>query len=118
MVPRERIGDRLERQIGEHADWEREFHRGEADEARLRPRIRAIAFWVAVTGVSLYLVAPTLLETLGSWRSLREIGLYWFPALAAFQAASLGCLWELQRIALGVRRWRPVIASQLAGNAL
>ena len=27
-------------------------------------------------------------------------------------------LWELQRLAIHVRRWRPVIVSQLAGNAL
>jgi putative heme transporter len=118
VVERERIGDRVERRIEEHADTEREIERGEAEETRLGPRIRRMAFWLVLTGVSLYLVAPTLLETLGSWRSLEEIGIYWFPAMAALQATTLGCLWELQRLALHMRRWRPVIASQLAGNAL
>ena len=71
-----------------------------------------------MTGISLYLVAPTLVETLGSWTSLQQIGLYWFPVMAVLQGASLACLWELQRLALRMRAWRPVIASQLAGNAL
>ena len=38
--------------------------------------------------------------------------------MAALQAASLACLWALQHVALQARRWRPVITSQLAGNAL
>jgi uncharacterized protein (TIRG00374 family) len=118
VVERERIGDRVERRIDEHTDVEQEIERGEAQEARLGPRIRQTAFWLVVTGISLYLVAPTLLDTLGSWRSLEEIGLYWFPAMAALQGAALASLWELQRLALRMRAWRPVIASQLAGNAL
>jgi uncharacterized protein (TIRG00374 family) len=118
VVERERIGDRVERRIDQHTDVEHEIERGEAQEARLGPRIRRTAFWLVVTGISLYLVAPTLLETLGSWRSLEEIGLYWFPVMAALQGASVASLWELQRLALRMRAWRPVIASQLAGNAL
>ena len=39
-------------------------------------------------------------------------------AMAALQVASLACLWALQHVALRARRWRPVITSQLAGNAL
>ncbi len=118
MVERERIGDRVERRIERHTDVEHEIQRGEAEQARLGPRIRRTAFWLVVTGISLYLVAPTLLDTLGSWRSLHEIGLYWFPVMAVLQGASLVSLWELQRLALRMRAWRPVIASQLAGNAL
>lgn len=118
MAERVRIGDRVERAIEDHVDVEREIVRGEAEEASKRRSLRRTLFWLAVTGISLYLVAPTLLETLGSWRSLEEIGAYWFPAMAALQAASLGCLWELQRVALRTRAWRPVITSQLAGNAL
>ena len=118
MVERERIGDRVERRIQQHADAEQEIKHGEAQESRLGPKIRRTAFWLVVTGVSLYLVAPTLLETLGSWASLQQIGLYWFPVMAVLQGASLACLWELQRLALRMRAWRPVIASQLAGNAL
>jgi uncharacterized protein (TIRG00374 family) len=118
MAERVRIGDRVERRIEEHTDAEHEIKRGEAEEARLGPKLRRTAFWLVLTGVSLYLVAPTLLDTLGSWRSLHQIGVYWFPAMAALQGAALVSLWELQRLALRMRAWRPVIASQLAGNAL
>jgi uncharacterized protein (TIRG00374 family) len=118
MAERVRIGDRVERAIGDHVDVEKEIERGEIEETSKRPSLRRTLFWLAVTGVSLYLVAPTLMETLGSWQSLEEIGVYWFPAMAALQGAALVCLWELQRLALHMRRWRPVIASQLAGNAL
>jgi uncharacterized protein (TIRG00374 family) len=118
VAERERIGDRVERRIEEHADVEGEIERGEAEESRLGPRIRRTVFWLAVTGISLYLVAPTLLETLGSWQQLDQIAGWWFPAMAVLQGATLACLWELQRVALHVRRWRPVVASQLAGNAL
>jgi uncharacterized protein (TIRG00374 family) len=38
--------------------------------------------------------------------------------MAALQAGSLASLWALQRVALQAHRWRPVITSQLAGNAL
>ena len=38
--------------------------------------------------------------------------------MAGLQLASLACLWALQHVALRARRWRPVITSQLAGNAL
>lgn len=117
-IERERLGDRVERRIEERADVEAEIERGEAEESRLGPKIRRTVFWLALTGISLYLVAPTLLETLGSARKLDEINIWWFPALAALQGLVLVCLWELQRVALHLRRWRPVIASQLAGNAL
>jgi uncharacterized protein (TIRG00374 family) len=38
--------------------------------------------------------------------------------MAGLQLASLACLWALQRVALRAPHWRPVITSQLAGNAL
>jgi putative heme transporter len=118
MEERVRLGDRVERAIEDHTDVEAEIARGEAEEESARPSLPRIAFWLTVTGISLYLVAPTLLDTLGSWQSLEEIGFYWFGVMAVLQLASLACLWALQRLALHTRAWRPVIASQLAGNAL
>jgi uncharacterized protein (TIRG00374 family) len=38
--------------------------------------------------------------------------------MAGLQLASLACLWALQHVALRAPHWRPVITSQLAGNAL
>jgi uncharacterized protein (TIRG00374 family) len=74
--------------------------------------------WLAVTGVSLYLVFPSVVKTFGSWRQITEFSLFALAGMAALQAASLVCLWALQRVALRARHWRPVISSQLAGNAL
>ena len=80
--------------------------------------MRRTAFWLVVTGVSLYLVAPSLLDVLGSWQDLERIELYWFPAMFGLQALAFACLWALQRLALHRARWPDVIESQLAGNAL
>ena len=54
----------------------------------------------------------------GSWRDITRFSLGSLAAMAALQVASLACLWALQHVALRARRWRPVITSQLAGNAL
>jgi uncharacterized protein (TIRG00374 family) len=112
------IGDRVERSISEHADAELEIERGEREQATRGPSLRRTAFWLAVTGVSLYLVAPSLLDVLGSWRDLERIDWMWFPVMLLLQVGSLGCLWALQRMALHRAQWPDVVESQLAGNAL
>ena len=117
MTRRAPIGDRLEQVIEQRADVETEIHRGE-EEAGKGGSLRRTIFWLAVTGVSLYLVAPSLTEVLGSWRDIEQVAPAWLVAMAALQLASLACLWALQRLALRERAWRPVITSQLAGNAL
>jgi uncharacterized protein (TIRG00374 family) len=74
--------------------------------------------WLAITGVSLYLVFPSVVEVFGSWRQITRFSLLALGAMALLQTASVACLWALQHVALRARRWRPVITSQLAGNAL
>lgn len=71
---------------------------------------------LALGGVSLYLLFPSLLAVFGSWRSLSHLD--WRFALLTLVAeiASFVCLWQLDRIALRTRRWFPVIAAQLSGN--
>lgn len=115
---RESFGDRLERELEERIDAEGELARGETEAERPGPSLRRTAFWLAVTGISLYLVAPSLLEVLGSWQDLDRIDWIWFPVMFGLQGASLACLWAVQRMALGGGRWTDVIESQLAGNAL
>ncbi len=112
----ESLGDRLERAIEHHADVPGEIQRGSV-EAPTR-RLRRTAAWLAVTGVSLYLVFPSIVEVFGSWRQITRFSLPWLATMAGLQAASLACLWALQHVALRARKWRPVITSQLAGNAL
>ena len=115
---RDSIGDRVEHAIEEHADAELEIERGERDAEGRGPSLRRTAFWLAITGISLYLVAPSLLDTLGSWRDLERIDWLWFPAMLVLQAGGFACIWALQRMALLRARWPDVIESQLAGNAL
>jgi hypothetical protein len=109
------VGARVEQAIEEHVDAEREIERGEALPARSLART---VFWLAVTAISLYGIAPSLIDVLGSWSDLSQLNLAWFPAMAALQGIALACLWALQRIALRRAAWRDVIDSQLAGNAL
>ncbi|HSD77767.1 MAG TPA: UPF0104 family protein, partial [Solirubrobacteraceae bacterium] len=119
MAQRERIGDRLEHAIERHAELPpEELARAETEAESRRPSLRRTAIWLAITGVSLYLVAPSLLDVLGSWRDVTRLELIWLPVMLVAQTASLACLWDLQRIALHRPPWGPVIASQLAGNAL
>jgi uncharacterized protein (TIRG00374 family) len=94
---------------------------------------RAVA--LALTGVGLYVVAPSLLTMFGAWPQLADVDVEWFAVLAALEAGSFAALWWLARIALaacpggsGGRRedrgdtgsglgWGTAAAAQLAGNA-
>jgi uncharacterized membrane protein YbhN (UPF0104 family) len=71
---------------------------------------------LVVTGISLYLLLPSLLAVFGSWRSLSHLD--WpFAVLAfAFEVVSYVALWQLDRIALHTRAWFPVATAQLSGN--
>jgi uncharacterized protein (TIRG00374 family) len=115
--PTSTVGDRLERAIEERTHVDREIARGEA-EAPSRGRLRRTVFWLGVTGASLYLVAPSLIDLLGSWEDLDTLAPAWLAAMVVLQAAALACLWALQHVALRAPSWPAVIASQLAGNAL
>ena len=110
---RELVGDRVERAIERHADTAGEIDRGEREVPPAR-RLRKTIFWLAITGISLYLVAPSVLDTLNSWRQITRFSIAWLAAMLVLQTASVACMWALQRVALHLRRWRPVISSQLA----
>lgn len=110
-LPPETLGDRLEHAIEHHA----EDIPVDAEPGR---KLGRTIFWLAITGVSLYLVFPSIVEVLGSWRSITRFSIGALLGMAALQAAALGCLWALQRLALRTKPWKPVITSQLAGNAL
>jgi uncharacterized protein (TIRG00374 family) len=112
-----RVGDRLERAIEDRADVERTIERGQAQAPPRRGLLRR-AVWLGITAVSLYLVAPSLVDVFGSWSDLNKFGPAWLAAMAALQVAALACLWALQHLALRARGWYAVITSQLAGNAL
>ena len=89
------------------------------------------AVLLAVTGVGLYVVAPSLLSAFGAWPQLAEVRLRWFAILVLLQAGSLASLWWLTRLALEPQRdddadqesdgrpvsWGTVATAQLAGTA-
>jgi hypothetical protein len=70
-----------------------------------------------LAGVSLYLLAPRLLEVFSSWPELRHIDPWWFGLAVAFEATAYVSLWTLQRIALRTRSWYTVGTAQLAAGA-
>lgn len=72
---------------------------------------------LAVTAVSLYLLAPSLIQVFASFDELQRINPAWFLLILALEAASFGCVWALQRLALRTQRWFAVATSQVAGNA-
>ena len=72
---------------------------------------------LAVTGVSLYLLAPALLEVFGAYDRLDEFAPLWWVAMVVLQVGSYACMWAVQRMAMRADRWGPVITSQLASNS-
>jgi uncharacterized protein (TIRG00374 family) len=73
---------------------------------------------LAFTGLSLYVLLPSLLSVFGSWRSLGHLDWPFAVLVVACVVASFVSLWELERIALGTRAWFPVITAELSSNAL
>ena len=120
--PRRRVGDRLEEAIEHRADVPAELERGERaleqEPAKGTGSLRRTIFWLVVSAISLYLVAPSVIAALGSWRQIERLSPAWLALMAGLQALALACLWAVQFLSLHQARWQPVIASQLAGNAL
>ena len=76
------------------------------------------ALLLAVTGVSLYLVAPSLIELFSSAPRVAKLEPVWLVMMVALEAASLATVWTLQWICVERPPWAAVIRSQLAGNAI
>ena len=73
---------------------------------------------VAIAGVALYFVFPTITEVLASWPRLSTLDPWWIAVAVGAEAAHFVCTFALQRLALRTKAWFPVITSQLAGNAI
>jgi uncharacterized protein (TIRG00374 family) len=72
---------------------------------------------LAITGISLYLLAPALLDVFGAFDKLDEFNPLWYVAMLALQVGSYTCMWVVQKIAMRAESYGPVITSQLASNA-
>ena len=73
---------------------------------------------LVVTGVSLYIVAPSLIATFGSLPQLEGVFPAWFVPIGVLEGLAFVCIWLLIRVALATDGWFDVATSQLAGNAL
>jgi uncharacterized protein (TIRG00374 family) len=73
---------------------------------------------LVVTGISLYVLLPSLIAVFSSWRSLTRLTWYWTALALLSEAASFVWLWQLDRIALRETSWFAVSCAQLAGNAV
>ena len=84
---------------------------------RVWKRIATRGVLLVVGGLSLYLLAPSLVAVFASWRRLVALSPAWLGGMVLLEAASFVSLWELERIALRTRSWFAIGTSQLAGNA-
>ena len=83
----------------------------------LKRKIAMRVVMLLITAGSLYLLAPSLLDTLSSWPELRGIDPLWLGLALFFEAVSSIAYWSLQRVAFRTRSWFAVGTSQLAGAA-
>ena len=70
-----------------------------------------------VTGISLYLFAPSIAEVFRAWDKLGQVRPEAIPVIIVCETMSFFCVWVLQRIALRTHSWFTVVTTQLAGNA-
>jgi hypothetical protein len=76
------------------------------------------ALVLAIAGLAIYLVLPSLIAVLGSWPRLSALSPIWFTAALAAELVCFICNFAVQRLALGTRGWFAVVTAGLAGNAV
>jgi uncharacterized protein (TIRG00374 family) len=74
--------------------------------------------FLAIAGITLYILWPSLISVFRSWPELLTLNPAWYPVMLGLEAASFLCAWGLQRLALRTTRWFAVATSQLGGNAV
>ena len=77
---------------------------------------RAVA--LAVAGLAIYLVLPSLTRVLASWPRLLTLDQIWLVVALAAEVASFTCTFALQRLALQTHEWFSVVTAGLSGNAV
>lgn len=75
------------------------------------------AVGLLVTGIGLYVVAPSVVALLGEWPQLRDVRPLWFVVLVVLMLGCWSCLWVLVRTLLPGTPWTTVGSAQLAGLA-
>src|SRR5438034_1057084 len=93
--PRRRAGDRRRHPRPQARDSRGVTSAAAGKSTRRRIIERVLA--LTATGVCLYLLAPSLLDTLSSWPELRGIDPLWLGFAVGFEAMSSLSYWALQR---------------------
>jgi uncharacterized protein (TIRG00374 family) len=75
-----------------------------------------VAF-LAFSAVCLYLFAPSIAEVFSAYGRLDRVQPLWLLPAVLCAVGSFACVWFVQALALGTRKWFPVVMTQLAGNA-
>ena len=85
-----------------------------------RPAVRLVtrAVALAITGVALYVVFPSLSRVIGAWPQLSTLGPGWLASAVAAEVAAFTCNFGLQRLVLRTSGWFAVVAAGLVGNAV
>jgi uncharacterized protein (TIRG00374 family) len=95
----------------------REVPGGAPRDGRRRRFTNGRVVLLVVTGVSLYILGPSVAEVFSAWDRLGELHPFWVLVVLACEAASFVCIWIVQRAALSTPAWFPVATTQLASNA-
>ncbi len=73
---------------------------------------------LCVTGLTFYVVLPSLSAVLGAWPRLTTLSGLWLFVAVLSEAASFVCNFGIQRIVLRTRGWFAVVTAGLTGNAV
>lgn len=65
---------------------------------------------LAITGLAIYLVLPSLIAVFGSWPRLSTLSPLWFTVALAAELVSFTCNFGVQRLALRTRSWFAILA--------
>jgi uncharacterized protein (TIRG00374 family) len=83
-----------------------------------RRKIIGRGVMLLVTGVSLYIVAPSLIELFGDIPKLADVFPLWFVPILVLESLAFVSIWVLMGVALRSTQWFDIACAQLTGNAL
>jgi uncharacterized protein (TIRG00374 family) len=73
---------------------------------------------LAITGVAIYVVFPSLSRVIGAWPQLSTLRPGWLAGAVAAEVAAFTCNFGLQRLVLRTRGWFAVVTAGLVGNVV
>jgi uncharacterized protein (TIRG00374 family) len=81
-------------------------------------RIAGRVILIGLTGLSLYVLLPSLTRVVAAWPQLAHLSPLWLIASLLAESISFACAFAIQRLVLRTDKWFAVVAAGLAGNAV